>query len=111
MAARARGRGSRYGIDGAILETRLGSIGKVLETATPEPGGSVSVMASLWSVREKQAGELMEAFFRHLHQGVCKADTLRMAQSETHAKHPNPYFWASFVLTGDPGDCSQSLLQ
>src|SRR5258708_2866155 len=36
MAARARGRGSRYGIDGAILETSLGSIGTVLETATPE---------------------------------------------------------------------------
>src|SRR5258707_6748989 len=38
MAARARGRGSRYGIDGAILETRLGSIRKVLETTTPEAG-------------------------------------------------------------------------
>src|SRR5260221_11483241 len=38
MAARASGRGSRYGIDGAILETSLGSIGTVLETATPEAG-------------------------------------------------------------------------
>src|SRR6266581_1190474 len=38
MAARARGRGSSYGIDGAILETRVGSTGTVLETATPEAG-------------------------------------------------------------------------
>src|ERR1700751_4062179 len=38
MATRARGRGSRYGIDGAILETRLGSIGTILESATREAG-------------------------------------------------------------------------
>src|ERR1700730_1592726 len=38
MAARARGRGSCDGIDGAIWETSLGSIGTVLETATPEAG-------------------------------------------------------------------------
>ena len=39
MAARARGRGSSDGIDGAILETGVGSAGTVLETATPEAGG------------------------------------------------------------------------
>src|SRR2546426_4671572 len=39
MAARARGRGSGHGIDGTILETSLGSIRTVLETATPEAGG------------------------------------------------------------------------
>src|SRR6266513_708897 len=38
MAARARGRGSRYGIDSPVLETSLGSIGTVLETATREAG-------------------------------------------------------------------------
>src|ERR1700751_2514953 len=38
MAARARGRGSGHGIDGAILETRVGSAGTVLETNTPEAG-------------------------------------------------------------------------
>src|SRR6267154_1363504 len=34
MAARARGRRSSHGIDGAILETSVGSIGTVLEAAT-----------------------------------------------------------------------------
>ena len=38
MAARARGRGSCYGVDGPVLETSLGSIGTVLETATPKAG-------------------------------------------------------------------------
>src|SRR6267154_772925 len=39
MAARARSRGSGHGINGPILETSLGSIRTVLETATPEAGG------------------------------------------------------------------------
>src|ERR1700736_3274594 len=38
MAARARGRESGDGIDGAILETGLGSTGTVLETDAPERG-------------------------------------------------------------------------
>src|ERR1700736_1463801 len=38
MAAPARGRGSGHGIDGAILETRLGNTGTVLEAATPAAG-------------------------------------------------------------------------
>src|SRR5258706_3953616 len=42
MAARARGRGIGYGIDGAILETRVGSTGTALETATSEAGGRKS---------------------------------------------------------------------
>src|SRR5260370_27910503 len=36
MADRARGRGSRDGIDRAILEARLGSTGTVLETERPK---------------------------------------------------------------------------
>ena len=40
MASRAAGRGSSHGIDGAILETRVGSTRTVLETATPEGEGA-----------------------------------------------------------------------
>src|SRR5580700_1050799 len=36
MAARARSRGSGHGIDGAILETSVGSAGTVLEAGAPE---------------------------------------------------------------------------
>src|SRR6266436_10245260 len=38
MVARARGRGSRHGIDGAVLETSLGNTGAVLEADTREAG-------------------------------------------------------------------------
>src|SRR6185503_11992825 len=36
MAARTRGRGSGDGIDGAVLETGLGSTGAILEADAPE---------------------------------------------------------------------------
>src|SRR5882762_5200300 len=36
MARRAKGRRSSHGVDGAILETRVGSPGKVLEASTRE---------------------------------------------------------------------------
>jgi hypothetical protein len=38
MAARARGRGNGHGVDGAVLETSLGSTGALLEAATREAG-------------------------------------------------------------------------
>src|SRR5258706_16115 len=38
MAATAGGRGSRHGINGAILEAGLGNTGTVLEADTPEAG-------------------------------------------------------------------------
>src|SRR6516164_9393620 len=40
LARRARGRGSGYGINGTILATGVGSIGKVLEANTREAGRS-----------------------------------------------------------------------
>src|SRR6185503_4731640 len=38
MAARTRGRGSGDGIDGAVLETGLGSTGAIVEADAPETG-------------------------------------------------------------------------
>src|ERR1700722_13930372 len=67
MAARARGRGSRYGIDGAILETRLGSIRKVLETARPKAGrcrpGDLNVAFGTGAI-EPRAARTQEGFPR-----------------------------------------------
>src|ERR1700730_9121579 len=46
MAARARGRGSSHGIDGAILETSLGNAGAELEADTREAGRRKSEVGS-----------------------------------------------------------------
>jgi CHAT domain-containing protein/tetratricopeptide (TPR) repeat protein len=65
--------------------------------------GSPSVVASLWSVDDDATKLLMVAFYTHLRQGLSKVDALRSAQVEVRQKYPSPFYWAGFVLTGDPG--------
>lgn len=65
--------------------------------------GSPTVIASLWSVPDKETGELMIVFFKYLKEGKSKAEALQAAQREVRTKYPHPYYWAAFVLTGDPG--------
>jgi len=65
--------------------------------------GASSVIASLWVVDDEATSLLMKAFYSHLKQGMSKAAALQAAQTATRKKYPNPYYWAAFVLTGDPG--------
>jgi CHAT domain-containing protein/Tfp pilus assembly protein PilF len=65
--------------------------------------GTPTVIASLWTVDDEATSVLMKSFYGHLRQGMSKAEALRAAQRETRTRYPHPYYWASFVLTGDPG--------
>jgi tetratricopeptide (TPR) repeat protein/CHAT domain-containing protein len=65
--------------------------------------GTPSVIASLWSVDDQATGLLMTHFYRHLNNGLDKAEALRQAQIEVQADFPNPYYWSAFVLAGDGG--------
>jgi len=64
--------------------------------------GTPSVIASLWRVEERATSELMIALFKNLKKGMSKAAALQAAQVQTRAKYPSPYYWAGFVLVGDP---------
>ena len=68
--------------------------------------GTPSVVASLWNVTDVATKELMIAFYTHLKDGMGKAEALRAAQQDVRRTRPNPYYWAGFVLTGDPGTTS-----
>ena len=73
--------------------------------------GAPSVIASLWNVDDTATQELMTAFYRHVKDGMNKAEALRAAQIEVRQKRRSPYYWAGFVLTGDPGSSgSRNLL-
>jgi CHAT domain-containing protein/tetratricopeptide (TPR) repeat protein len=65
-------------------------------------GGTPSVIASLWRVEERATSELMIALFKNLKKGMSKAAALQAAQVQTRASYPSPYYWAGFVLVGDP---------
>ena len=73
--------------------------------------GAPTVVASLWNVDDEATAGLMEAFYTHLKNGMGKAEALRAAQSdlrqdERHPQWAHPFYWAAFVLTGDPGTIS-----
>jgi CHAT domain-containing protein len=65
--------------------------------------GAPSVVGSLWTVDDEATGLLMASFYSHLAHGLPKAEALRAAQAAARTKYPHPYYWAAFVLTGDPG--------
>jgi tetratricopeptide (TPR) repeat protein/CHAT domain-containing protein len=68
--------------------------------------GTPTVIASLWNVDDQATALLMERFYTHLQEGQGEAEALRTAQREVRAQYPHPYYWAAFVLTGDPGKIS-----
>ncbi|MEK6300530.1 MAG: CHAT domain-containing protein [Acidobacteriota bacterium] len=91
----------------SACETQLGSQSKGddivgLNRAFIYAGAS-SVVASLWTVDDEASSELMKSFYGHLRGGMSKAAALQAAQAATRKKYPHPYYWAAFVLTGDPG--------
>ncbi|MCJ7823630.1 MAG: CHAT domain-containing protein, partial [Anaerolineales bacterium] len=71
--------------------------------------GSSSVVASLWSVDDQSTGAMMTSFYSYLVEGRGKAEALQAAQKDVrenpdHPEWAHPYYWAAFVLNGDPGD-------
>ena len=64
--------------------------------------GARSVLASLWEVSDASTAALMKTFYRHLAEGVPKAEALRRAQLALLRKPATsaPYYWAAFTLAG-----------
>jgi CHAT domain-containing protein len=77
--------------------------------------GTPTVISSLWSVDDAATGLLMERFYTHLRGGLGKAEALRQAQQDVRdyrdtagqQRYAAPYYWAGFVLAGDPGPVDQ----
>jgi CHAT domain-containing protein len=67
--------------------------------------GAPTVISSLWNVDDQATSGLMTSFYKRLQEGMSKAAALSAAQAETRAKpeYSHPYYWAGFVLTGQPG--------
>jgi CHAT domain-containing protein len=66
--------------------------------------GARSTVASQWKVADRSTATLMMAFHRSLRQGLPKDEALQkaMAQLRQSRTTSDPYFWAPFILVGDP---------
>ena len=64
--------------------------------------GSQSVVSALWEVEDHATTHLMTAFYDHLSRHEEKAESLRQAQLEMMNSGLSPYYWAGFVLDGEP---------
>ncbi|MFO0577280.1 MAG: CHAT domain-containing protein [Polyangia bacterium] len=65
--------------------------------------GAESAVTSLWRVSDAATSELIIAFYRRLKAGTGRAQALHDAAVEIRTRHRHPYYWASFILTGNPG--------
>jgi CHAT domain-containing protein len=63
--------------------------------------GAHTIVATLWTVDDMAAYELMETFYAEL-QRAGPARALRAAQRSIMGRFAHPYFWAAFTFTGAP---------
>jgi hypothetical protein len=66
--------------------------------------GAPTVVASLWAVADRTTPVLMEGFYRGLlsETGGGRLASLHAAKRALRAAHPHPFYWAPFLLLGDP---------
>jgi CHAT domain-containing protein len=64
--------------------------------------GAHSVVSALWELEDHATSQLMKSFYTHLANGEGKAEALRQAQLEMLNSGAPSYYWAAFVLDGEP---------
>src|SRR5207244_2643370 len=64
--------------------------------------GARSLVVSLWDVHDKTTAELMTGFYRSFAAGNSLASSLRSAMLAMKEQRSHPYYWAPFILIGEP---------
>jgi tetratricopeptide (TPR) repeat protein len=62
--------------------------------------GARSVITGLWNVDRETTGEFVTVFYREWRNGATKCAAAREAALAIRRKRQHPFFWASYVLTG-----------
>ncbi len=66
--------------------------------------GTPSLVVSLWKVQDRSTADLMVNLYREIGRTQTKSEALRQAKLILiqQNRYADPYYWAPFVLTGDP---------
>jgi len=62
--------------------------------------GAQCLLLSLWDVNDSSTTEFMTCFYENLNKGESKAQSLQSAMKSLRTRHPHPYYWAPFFLSG-----------
>lgn len=69
--------------------------------------GVPAVISPLWSIDDETTADLMIRFYSHLKGGERASKALQRAKIELiRTGRSDPYYWAGFILVGDPGPVS-----
>lgn len=68
--------------------------------------GARSIVNTLWKINDNSSSEIMVTFYENLSKGMYKDEALRQAQLSFLQKHrenkfSHPYYWSSFVVSGN----------
>ncbi|MEL0027589.1 MAG: CHAT domain-containing protein [Perlucidibaca sp.] len=87
----------------SACETGLGSIASGDDVVGLVRGflyaGAGAIVSSLWQVDDSATSELMTDFYTRLPTSGSR-DAMRQAQLDLRARHPHPFFWSAFFVTG-----------
>ena len=64
--------------------------------------GVPSLVASLWAVSDRSTADFMKEMYSRIREGETKRAALRHAQLTIKEAYGHPYYWAPFVLMGNP---------
>ncbi len=89
----------------SACETGLGTIeageGVYGLQRTLKVAGAENILMSLWKVDDTATQKLMRLFYRKWLHGKSIRTAFRLAQLELKNNYPEPYYWGSFVMTGN----------
>jgi CHAT domain-containing protein len=63
--------------------------------------GAQAVLVSLWDVSDSVTSLFMKVFYRELRTAPSLSEALRITMRSIRETHPQPYYWAPFILIGD----------
>jgi CHAT domain-containing protein len=62
--------------------------------------GARALMVSLWNVDDQATATLMSKFYDFWKKGNTRSSSLTLAMKALRKTHPNPFYWAPFLLIG-----------
>ncbi|MFN7939636.1 MAG: CHAT domain-containing protein [Bryobacteraceae bacterium] len=64
--------------------------------------GVRTLVAALWEIDDEATLQFMQMFYQRAQAGQTVGSSMQAAMQELRAEHPHPFFWAPFVIAGEP---------